>query len=306
MDPSHSYSLTYLTHSPLILPFLQTLLVSDIVKLDSQDTPPPLHFSPAVSDRERSSTAETTPIGTPRGFGAPLPRKTDKEKENWLAWHHKHSGLGGTAYVDSTLLDSDFEDTTFPLFNDPPPVLNMASRTTPIDIATSSSRAASPRGNQTSNLTSALQSTSANEARPTTAMDTSGTPGKSFAAFGGFGGATPGSQHSEAQPISMNASNREKPRRESLAGSMVTGMSWGGNSVGSWIRDEYVSTVSSPSARSFADHLQYHYARDTPVRLPISLISLLVLPSQVGGQLHARLLVLRYEPSFAPRIITAL
>ena len=46
---------------------------------------------------------------------------------------------------------------------------------------------------------------------------------------------------SAAQPISMqSASNQNKPRRESLAGSMVTGMSWGGASVGSWIRDEYV------------------------------------------------------------------
>ena len=199
-----------------------------------------------MSDRERSSTAETTPIGTPRGFGAALPRKADKEKENWLAWHHKHSGFGGTSYVDSTLLDSDFEDTTFPLFNDPPPLLNMASRTTPIDIATSS-RAASPRATKTSNLTSALQSTSGNEARPTTAMDLSGTP---FKGFQGFGGATPGTQHSGAQPITMNSSNREKPRRESLASSMVTGMSWGGNSVGSWIRDEYVSTVSTPSQQT--------------------------------------------------------
>ena len=141
--------------------------------------------------------------------------------------------------MDSTLLESDFEDTTFPLFNEPAPFLNMGSRTTPIDIDTSS-RAASPRSTQTSNLTSALQSTSGNEARPTTAMDMSGTP---FRGLGGFGGLTPGSQHSGAQPISMNASNREKPRRESLAGSMVTGMSWGGNSVGSWIRDEYVSTA---------------------------------------------------------------
>lgn len=224
------------THSPPKVFYPQPPTPSTIVKLDSQDTPPPLHFSPAVSDRERSSTAETTPIGTPRGFGAPLPRKADKEKENWLAWHHKHSGFGGTSYVDSTLLDSDFEDTTFPLFNDPAPVLNMATRTTPIDIATPS-RAASPRGTQTSNLTSALQATSGNEARPTTAMDMSGTPFKAGAVLGG---ATPASQHSGAQPISMNASNREKPRRESLASSMVTGMSWGGASVGSWIRDEYV------------------------------------------------------------------
>ena len=187
-----------------------------------------------MSDRERSSTAETTPIGTPRGFGAPLPRKADKDKESWFAWQHKQSGFGGSSYVDSTLLESDFEDTAFPLFNDPAPLVDMGSRTTPIDI-TSSSRGSSPRMTQSSNLTSALQSTSGNEARPTTAMDMSGTL---FKGFHGFGGATPGSQHSGAQPISMNASNRDKPRRESLASSMRTGMSWGGNSVGSWIRDE--------------------------------------------------------------------
>lgn len=55
--------------------------------------------------------------------------------------------------------------------------------------------------------------------------------------MGGIAGSQSGSG---AQPISVNAPSREKPRRESLAGSMVTGMSWGGNSVGSWIRDEYV------------------------------------------------------------------
>lgn len=43
---------------------------------------------------------------------------------------------------------------------------------------------------------------------------------------------------SGARPISMKGKNNEKTRRESLAQSLGTGMSWGGISVGSWIRDE--------------------------------------------------------------------
>ena len=193
-----------------------------------------------MSDRERSSTAETTPIGTPRGFSSGFPRRTEKEKDTLFSWQHRHGGFASNtgSYVDSTLLESDLEDSTFPLFDDHSEHLDMGSRTTPIDIA-ASSRHGSPRSGHTSNLTSALQTTSGNEIRPTTAMDMSG-QSKGFGA--GFGDAASGSGFGGgAQPISVNASNREKPRRESLASSMVTGMSWGGNSVGSWIRDEYVA-----------------------------------------------------------------
>ena len=200
-----------------------------------------------MSDRERSSTAETTPIGTPRGFSSAFPRRTEKEKDTLFSWQHRHGGFASntSSYVDSTLLESDLEDPTFPLFDDHSGHLDMGSRTTPIDIA-ASSRHGSPRSAHTSNLTSALQTTSGNEIRPTTAMDMSG-QSKGFGA--GFGDAASGSGFGGAQPISVNASNREKPRRESLAGSMVTGMSWGGNSVGSWIRDEYVALDLTSPAR---------------------------------------------------------
>ncbi|KAL8964985.1 MAG: hypothetical protein Q9197_006722 [Variospora fuerteventurae] len=48
---------------------------------------------------------------------------------------------------------------------------------------------------------------------------------------------------SGAKPISMSNANRERPRRESLAGSMVSGMSWGGVSVGSFIRDDHAGSL---------------------------------------------------------------
>lgn len=58
----------------------------------------------------------------------------------------------------------------------------------------------------------------------------------------GMGGGGRQESYTGAKPISMNNPHRNNPderqRRESLANSFVNGMSWGGVSVGSWIRDE--------------------------------------------------------------------
>ena len=204
-----------------------------------------------TSDFERASTAETTPIGTPKGFDAAYRRKSEKEKEKDLlfSWCRKPSGGfggGASSYVDSTLLEADLEDSTFPLFTDALGARDMAGRSSPIDIATPSRNgSASPRHHQASNLTSALQATTGNETRPTPALNIGGGNAKGFG--GGFrqrestnGGMSglDSQLESGAQPMSMDASNWEQPRRESLAGSLVQGMSWGGVSVGSWIRDE--------------------------------------------------------------------
>lgn len=116
----------------------------------------------------------------------------------------------------------------------------MTGPAAPIDIATRQT-SVSPPGQQASNLTSALQK-AGNTERTGSLSHTSGVglsvfkappPHKdsvSAAATAQWGNGT--------KPISVSGSNRDKPRRESLAGSLVGGMSWGGVSVGSWIRDE--------------------------------------------------------------------
>ncbi|KAL8738262.1 MAG: hypothetical protein Q9190_008028, partial [Brigantiaea leucoxantha] len=196
----------------------------------------------------RSSTAETTPISTPKGFDNTFRRKIDKERERDLLFscYRKGSGFAGntSSYVDSTLLDSDFEESSFPLFNDPVEGQTMNDRAASHSFMPSRNGALSPRYHQTSNLTSALQSTSGNETRPTPAMNISNgkSSGPTFGHRDSLNGNMTGSNSRAgggAEPISMDTSNRERPRKESVAGSMVGGMSWGGVSVGSWIRDEY-------------------------------------------------------------------
>ena len=206
------------------------------MKLDSRETPPPLHYSPTLSEPDKRSPSESTPISTPKTFGRALPGKPERERDLIFSWHHKTTN-------NSALLDSDLEeDFSIPLFGESPPWREMAGGSAPINIATQSRTSTPLRFHQTSNLTSALQSTTGNELRPSSMLNASSGNGK-FLGSGrqdAFGG-TPGlnAHHgSGAQPISMSNSNRGHPRRESAAGSVMGSMSWGGVSVGSWIRDE--------------------------------------------------------------------
>ncbi|KAL8866325.1 MAG: hypothetical protein Q9174_006370 [Haloplaca sp. 1 TL-2023] len=243
--------------------------------MDSRDTPPPLHFSPVTSEQERSSTAETTPIGTPKTFDHTFRRRSDKERERDLLTSHYRKATpfaaSGSSYVDSALLESDLEDYTFPLFPD--------TSDTDMDLHSGSTTTAIPPHNTQattripfrSNLTSALQSTSANETRPTPAMSTSNGKGSSSGLPRRDSLTAPGSYYgSGAQPISMTNGPRERPRRESLAGSMVSGMSWGGVSVGSFVRDEIINQGSSPfpaqspsfHSSSYIPKLEANFMRD--------------------------------------------
>ena len=144
-----------------------------------------------------------------------------------------HSGCEGE--VEVAFIDDD-SNTSSPFSNQPAtpqdndidPASPTMPMTSPIDIATPTRNASSSPSSQgikpiyhdTDSRTSAMMSG--------TAFDSSMGRGRQDS----FGG---------AKPISMNNPNRNndgRPRRESLAGSLVQGMSWGGVSVGSWIRDE--------------------------------------------------------------------
>ncbi|RAH68677.1 zinc-coordinating transcription factor SFP1 [Aspergillus aculeatinus CBS 121060] len=245
---------------------------------------PSLHHSPSVvGDHDRASTRDSTPVTTPLGFGPSL-RRPDKEKVSDLPWAEDSLDFDfsdvHSPYFDARKLHPPFhQDLDFPLFpSSPPPTTFTTPPTTttmtgaaPIDIATRQS-SVSPPGQQASNLTSALQR----------ANNVDRTP--SFSHANGVGlsvfkappprkdsiGAATAQWGNGTKPISMSGSNRDNPRRESLAGSLVGGMSWGGVSVGSWIRDDIIMTGTSPftfqspsfHSSSYLPKLEANFMRD--------------------------------------------
>jgi hypothetical protein len=205
---------------------------------DYEESPPPLNHSPSPSDRSQFSSRDTTPV-TPIGPGPVIGKKSDKDS---LPWYKRAVVFGRTttelSLNTSHLEKPDFDDHTFPTFGATPPPNGMARSAGPIDIAARQS-STSPRVNQQSNLTSALQRSESDEKRamahqiPETAFNRPlpQMPSNASDEFSKF--------ERGARPIAMNGvSNNDRARRESLAQSIGAGMSWGGVSVGSWVRDE--------------------------------------------------------------------
>lgn len=161
-----------------------------------------------------------------------------KRTFNWLAGHSSSTAGEPDRIADEPgLLHSDIDsppDSSHPLT--PPTFDNDNDRdrmtmptASPIDIATPTRNASSSPSSQGQKSTKYLDTDSRTSAMMSGAgYDSSMGRGRQDS----FGG---------AKPISMNNPNRNaegRPRRESMAGSLVGGMSWGGVSVGSWIRDE--------------------------------------------------------------------
>ncbi|THX06669.1 hypothetical protein D6D13_06347 [Aureobasidium pullulans] len=118
----------------------------------------------------------------------------------------------------------------------------MASSASPIDIATP--RASPP--NQTSNLTSQLQAANARsgDAQPPSFVANMERRGSEFRPDSLRRGSINMGNSFHSRPISM----RDRGRRDSTnhAGSLMAGMSWGGLSVGSFIRDDLIMAGTSP------------------------------------------------------------
>lgn len=238
---------------PLLSPLPYTF--DSLMSLDSFSSPPPLHHdssSSSTSDADSPQLRELTPAtsisdrssttGNHLDRGKPLfSVESPTRKDFFSSWTSKPADLDVTA--TATLLDADLvgnptDEVTFTfspsspqnpadIASIPPPP-NMASAT-PIDIGSRSNGTMS----QTSNLTSALR------AERSPAMNINGSTPSAFR--GGLGRQD---SVSGAMPSwGVSAMNIPQARRESLAGSLmngslVNGMSWGGISVGSFIRDE--------------------------------------------------------------------
>ena len=180
------------------------------------------HWFNKAASIERS-TAAAAPPPPPSGSGSPRATLSHSDLDDF----------------EVRFIDDD-SDASSPFSLDQPPTpkdnhleLDPASATmpmtSPIDIAT-------PTRNASSSPSSQGQKPVFHDPDLRASAMMTGTPFDSAMARGrqdSFGG---------AKPISMNNPNRNngdgRPRRESLAGSLVGGMSWGGVSVGSWIRDE--------------------------------------------------------------------
>ncbi|KAL1952593.1 hypothetical protein VTO42DRAFT_4700 [Malbranchea cinnamomea] len=203
------------------------------------ETPPPLHFSPSLSDHDRTSTRESTPIGTPRPFPLSVSRKPERDRDLHFSWHHKPAGRDSLR-PDSTAGDSN-DFSTFPLFPSSPPERAMESNTAPLDISPRPTNVSSS-GQQASNLTSALQRASGSGGFDSNNnWNAAGSAAlKANAGRKDSIGASMSQWGNGSKPIMVTGANRDKQRRESLAGSLAGGMSWGGVSAGSWIRDECV------------------------------------------------------------------
>jgi hypothetical protein len=189
------------------------------------ESPPSLHHSPTSSEGRSRDTTPITPVF------ATLPTR----KEAALTWSKKGRTTTRLCF-ESPVLEPDFDDNTYPQFGASPPDHSMDGVAGHRDI-TDRQTSSSPRGNQPSTLSAALQQ-SANSTKPSIDGMSRMEPPRLTPQYSQNHMADNYTPETGARPISVKGRPNDKMRRESIAQSLGTGMSWGGVSVGSFIRDE--------------------------------------------------------------------
>lgn len=214
--------------------------------LDIRDTPPPLIHSSSLSDRESSKSRETTPAtpivldsfsSKPSAQAAESTEAATVGGRDQLPWFRRPPRPGTTTTslcTHSSPVRPDFDEPAFELFGSPSRDRSMAVNALTDDGTNHRQSSTSPRGNQPSHLTAALKKSQGSERL----VDNTPTMDRQRPSL-----ATPETSdmsrfENGARPISVKGRPIQKDRRESLAQSIGMGMSWGGASVGSWIRDE--------------------------------------------------------------------
>ncbi|KAK5113939.1 hypothetical protein LTR62_003062 [Meristemomyces frigidus] len=211
-------------------------------KVASSQSPPALHF-PVT----REGSVDSEPVRTPSSATLThAGRKAYLEDDLLYSSAYALRGHATNELNSDDLLfpHDDEDDPSIPLFESARPTQMAQDSASPIEIATSRQSSDSPRS-QHSNLTSQLQQPSIS-VRHDDAMNPPQIPSES-------------QYRGRQESIGMLATtpygarsipNKDGFRRESNAfagnGSLMTGMSWGGISVGSFIRDDMMMTGTSP------------------------------------------------------------
>ena len=214
-----------------------------------QHPTPSLYYSPVTHDRDRESTVDSAEASTPQSFSPSRPPRSQLPRTRQLHTNSNYSFDSTRPRDNHRCLDTSFDDLVFleeegeddarahTLF--PPSQITskfaMASTNSPpIDIATPRN-SPPPTGQQTSNLTSQLQAARAQQPSQSYKRSPFLEPRRGSEMMSeSFGNAYGSSFHS--RPIAMADRNRRESNN--MAGSLMGGMSWGGLSVGSFIRDE--------------------------------------------------------------------
>lgn len=192
---------------------------------------PPILLSPDTQSSSLDSTSITTPsTHCQSSFPASRPQK------HLGLFPPFHSSEGHATEHDHLLFPLDDDDLGPPLFfhplPHPPSVGTMPGSASPIDIATARPNSTSPPTQQ-SNLTSQLKGPRIDIREDSFGMSNSNRQDSAAQRARqesiGMLGSTP--YGSRAIPVGGRENNQ-------LSGSMVGGMSWGGISMGSFIRDE--------------------------------------------------------------------